>query len=111
MGKALFWVPRILSSVYPVVLVVVAIVDSFRYGFNFGGFAIMFALFLIMTALVAAGWKWPKAGGIIFILMSGLVTLSMLTSEVGFEWPPFLTGALPFTVIGVTYLLSGIIRD
>lgn len=107
-NKLVFWLPRILSIIFILFLMVFSL-DIFQPGLSFG--QIVAGLFmhnlpaLFLLIIVAISWKkYPFLAGITFIL-AGIIYILMVLKNTQFEWfmlswiaiiagPAFLIGAL-----------------
>ena len=106
--KVLLWTPRVLTIAFAIFLSLFAF-DVFSEGYGFGETVLALLIHLIPTGLVIAalvvGWRWPRLGGMFFIILAiAYVVMSR------FEIPAVLIIAGPVLVIGILFLVSGILN-
>jgi hypothetical protein len=104
--KILRWVPRALGVAYAVFISLFAF-DVWGMGSGFweelAGFLIhLMPTYVVVIALIIA-WRWPWAGGALFIGLAGGFSLVFGWREVGV----LLTMALPLVLIGLLFLADG----
>lgn len=108
-SKVLQWLPRVLGVLYALFLSMFAFdswegVSSFWEGL-LGFFIHLMPVYVVAFALVA-GWRWPRLGGVLFLLLAVGFT-------VAFNWREVVTLALlgaPLVLIGALFLWDGYAR-
>lgn len=100
------WSPRVLAILYALFLSLFAF-DSWEGAATFweglAGFLIHLMPVYVVAAALAAGWRWPRAGGVLFLALAAGFALV-------FNWSEPLTLLLmagPPALAGVLFLLGG----
>lgn len=105
-NKPLHWAPRVLGILFSLFLSLFAFdswegVESFWEGLA-GFFIHLLPVYIVLFALVV-GWKWPRLGGLLFLIIA--VAFSLV-----FGWrdaTTLLLLAAPLALIGVLFLWDG----
>ncbi len=100
----LLWTPRILVIIYILFLSMFAF-DVFGEGYGFP--EVLIGLFmhlipsLVLIALLVVAWKWPRWGGIAFLVLGVIFTIFFKTYQ---DLVVFLLISLPVFVVGGLFL-------
>jgi len=99
------WFPRVLG-ILSILFISIFALDAFGEGIPIAEALLGFAIHLLPSAILlvflAIAWRVPKAGGILFVLVSFLPFL-LLSNEL---WVNFIL-ATPFFLTGALFLFSG----
>ncbi len=100
----LLWTPRVLALVFAGFLSLFAL-DVFGEGADLSHTVTALAMHLIPAAVVlavlAVAWRWPKAGGVLFVLAGAAYSV---TAGRHVSWIVVIGG--PLVVVGALFFLS-----
>jgi hypothetical protein len=104
--KFVKWAPRALAVAYALFLSLFAL-DVWGMGDGFWNELAAFLMhlmpvYIVVLALIIA-WKWPRAGGLLFIGLAVVFTWFFGWWEIGL----LLALALPLVIIGLLFLAGG----
>jgi hypothetical protein len=107
--QAVHWAPRVLGVIFALFLSLFSF-DVFGMGLSpleaLGAFLIHSLPTLGLLAAVALGWRWPLAGGLLFVAWGLFYVLAMG----GFDWIAYaLIGVLPM-LIGLLFIADHLLR-
>ncbi|MEZ4518014.1 MAG: hypothetical protein R3C44_14735 [Chloroflexota bacterium] len=104
------WTPRILAVLYAAFLSMFAMdvwgMDGTMIE-RLGGFLIHLTPVYVVVAALLVGWKWPLAGGVLFLLMAVIFTLFFDLTD---SWQSLLLIGGPLVVIGALFAWDGRVR-
>ena len=107
-NKTLFWLPRVLGILFSAFISLFAL-DAFSGGIPFLEALLGFLIHLIPTyitiAILLIAWKWELAGGILYLLLSGLYLIFMRIPH----WTVFLLVGMPPILIGLLFISTHLI--
>lgn len=102
-----YWSPRVLMIIYAIFISIFAL-DVLGAEYSVGELLVALFMHLIPTYLIVAfgivAWRWPRWGGLLFILLAIGFTLFFNTYR---EVATLLLLSLPPLVIGILFLSSG----
>lgn len=109
MTRVIVWAPRVLGIAYILFLSMFAL-DVFSDALSVGQTLVALAMHLIPSAVmilaVAIAWRWPVAGGLIFIAAGLFYSLTK-----GLHHPSWIAVvAGPAFVLGALFLLGSAVR-
>lgn len=102
MSKTLYWVPRIFGILL-IIFVSLFALDVFGADFSWVALLIHLIPTLILVAILLISWKWPKVGGVLWILI-GLYYVFMTKAQE--HYVTYLVITLPAVINGVLFLMQ-----
>jgi len=103
--RTLFWLPRIIAIVFAAFISIFALDVFAEYSFPVVLWALLMHLIptILLVVLLIIAWKWPKWGGMLFILLAIIFTLWFNLYR---DLISFLLIGLPVLVLGILFLVD-----
>jgi len=108
--KVFFWSARLLG-IFAIYIIARLHLSGVNFNQTFGQVLISLLshawVTLILIAALAVAWRWEIIGAVIYILIAGYLMLDMGKTELIY----YLFIAVPFAVIALLFLISGLMKS